>query len=290
MFGPFVIAYLFLGGCGSGALFVSSVHSLVFHGKRRRAGRVVDAFHTFRDRCFLAGFVAVCAGAMCLLADLGRPDRFVLLFLRPTCTYLTFGSFVLALTVVCSGFLLCANYLYIPWVTTRMKRTAEVLCAACSAGVAAYTGLFLHGIRAVALWDTWALPLLFVFSALSMGISTCLVMGSFLRDFWLVEAEGVRLRRMHMAVLVIETGVLAWFVGAGMHGPGAAPASVGLLLDGPLAPWFIGGAMLCGIGAPFGREAASALGISAVAFPLADALCIAGGLALRFCVVCAGLH
>ena len=145
MFGPFIIMYLFLGGCGAGMLFVSSLWSIVFHRRADRTYRESAAFRTCRNRCFAAGVVIVCLGALCLLADLGRPERFVLLFFRPNETYLTFGTFVLTLLIVVGLFLAVSNHFYLPRVTTRAKAVAEALCVVSSLAVMAYTGLFFAG-------------------------------------------------------------------------------------------------------------------------------------------------
>ena len=145
MFGPFIIMYLFLGGCGAGMLFVSSLWSIVFHRRADRTYRESAAFRTCRNRCFAAGVVIVCLGALCLLADLGRPERFVLLFFRPNETYLTFGTFVLTLLIVVGLFLAVSNHFYLPRVTTRAKAVAEALCVVSSLAVMAYKGIFLQG-------------------------------------------------------------------------------------------------------------------------------------------------
>ena len=84
MFGAFVIVYLFLGGLGSGMLLLSSASSLAFHRSLNRSELETRAFDAWRNRCFVWGFVVLTCGALCLMLDLGRPERFVMLFLRPS--------------------------------------------------------------------------------------------------------------------------------------------------------------------------------------------------------------
>lgn len=290
MFGSFIIVYLFLGGCGSGMLLVSSVWSLLFHHRSERTRRETAAFRAFRNRCFVVGLVVVAIGAICLLADLGRPDRFLLLFLRPNATYLTFGTFVLAGLMVVGVFLSFADCLYVPWVTSRMKVIAEVLCAFFSVAVMAYTGLFLQGLYAVAFWDTWLVPVLFVLSAASMGMSGCLLAGTLLRDSWLIEDDFEHVHRIHLVILVAEALALAALLLVSLGGRGEAPASASMLLSGSLLPWFAFGVLVCGLAVPIASEAAIACSRRIRPLPLADALCIFGGFALRFCIVSAGLH
>ena len=80
MFSAFVIVYLFLGGFGSGLLLIAAFASLVFHCALDCNEIEVAAFDEWRNRCFLWGFVIVSCGALCLLLDLGKPERFVMLF------------------------------------------------------------------------------------------------------------------------------------------------------------------------------------------------------------------
>ena len=105
MFGPFVVLYLFLGGCSAGVLLVSSLWSFAFHLNADRTRPETDVFRALRNRSFAVGFVVACLAALCLLADLGRPERFVLLFLRrydwalesPVCEILIYSCAALML-------------------------------------------------------------------------------------------------------------------------------------------------------------------------------------------------
>ncbi|WP_303249290.1 NrfD/PsrC family molybdoenzyme membrane anchor subunit [uncultured Slackia sp.] len=290
MFGPLIIMYLFLGGCGAGMLLVSSLWSLVFHARANRTFRQSAAFRTFRNRCFVAGAIVVCLGAVCLLADLGRPERFVLLFFRPNETYLTFGTFVLAALAAVASFLSAVNCLYLPRFDARAKVVAEVLCAFLSVAVMTYTGLFLQGLYAVAFWDTWLVPALFVLSAVSMGISACLLVSAFMRDGWLYGRDIGRMHAIHVFVLIVEAFALAAFLATAAFGRGEAPASFALLLHDPLLSWFAAGVVLCGLAVPLIGESVLRARRIERALPLIDALCIFGGLALRICIVSAGLH
>ncbi len=271
-------------------LLVASLWSLLFHARAARTHRESALFRLFRGRCFVVGTVIVCLGALCLLVDLGKPERFVLLFFRPHPTYLTFGTFVLTGLVAVAAFLSVVNSLYVPRIGARVKFAAEVLCALLSAAVMTYTGLFLQGLYAVAFWDTWLLPVLFVLSAVSMGLSGCLLVLTFMRDAWLLSEDVARMHGVHVVVLVLEALALAAFLGTAAYGRGAAPSSLALLMSEPLLSWFVAGVVLCGLAVPLCGEAMLLVRRIDRAVPLFDACCIAGGLALRACIVLAGLH
>ena len=291
MFGPFVVLYLFLGGCSAGVLLVSSVWSFAFHLDGNRTRVQTDAFRSLRNRCFAVGFVLACVAALCLLADLGRPERFVLLFVRPSASsVIAFGTFVLAGMILVAGFLAVANNFYLPRVTARMKAVAEVSCAVLAVAVMTYTGVYLQSTKAVAFWDTPLVPVLFVLSATSSGIATVVIVAAFIRDSWRVDAGLVRLHGAHIAVLALEACALAAFVAVSAAGRGEAPTSLSLLFAPDLRAWFVGGVCLAGIFVPLVCEAACALLRRPRTFPLPDALCLFGGYALRYCLVAAGLH
>lgn len=291
MFGPFVVLYLFLGGCSAGVLLVSSLWSFEFHLNADRTRPETDVFRALRNRSFAVGFVVACLAALCLLADLGRPERFVLLFLRPSSTsVIAFGTFVLAGMIVVSGFLAIGNNFYAPHVSARMKAVAEIACAILAVAVMTYTGVYLQSTKAVAFWDTPLVPVLFVLSAISSGVAIIVTVAAFMRDSWRIDFGLLRLHAAHIAVLVLETLALAAFMYVSATGRGEAPTSLSLLFAEDLRAWFVGGVCVVGIVVPLVSEVACALLHRMRTFPLPDVLCLIGGYALRYCLVAAGLH
>ena len=78
MVGSFVVLYLFLGGCGAAVVLVAAIWSLLFGRTRTRTAEQTRAFTALRARLFAAGLVLLVLGSLCLLLDLGRPERFIL--------------------------------------------------------------------------------------------------------------------------------------------------------------------------------------------------------------------
>ena len=98
------------------------------------------------------------------------------------------------------------------------------------------------------------------------------------------------LRRAHCAVLVLEALALAAFLAIAAADPFAAASLPTLLAPDGLGPWFVVGFGVLGLLTPLIAEAIrSFLGLAAPA-PAAEALCVAGGLILRFCLVLAASH
>ena len=128
MFGSLIVAYLFLGGAGGGMVALLSACALVRgfdrggtvrtpiagrhprrDGPRRRgAGRLASPALPSPAPCpppslFARGYAvasaALALGVLCLLGDLGRPERFLYVLLHPPASVLTFGSVVLGCTL-----------------------------------------------------------------------------------------------------------------------------------------------------------------------------------------------
>lgn len=288
--GSFIVMYLFLGGLGSGVLLVASAGSLGFHALSNRTKRESVAFRTLCGRCYAVGFVVACLGALCLLCDLGRPDRFVLLFARPTATWLTFGTLSLSALIAVAGFLCIAGPLRAVNVALHTRRAAEVLCATASVLVMAYTGMFLQQIKAVAFWNGMLMPALFIASAISMGLALCAVIAAATKGAQELRSLSARFHEMHAFVLVVEACVLLAFFVSALEGRGTSPASVMLLLAEPLNAWFVGGVLALGLAVPLVSEIVQRATGHVAKFPASDVLCIFGGFCLRYCLVAAGLH
>ncbi len=290
MLGTLVIVYLFLGGCGAGVLCATALWSLAFHRSLDRSRVETRAFDSLKARCYAVGFLALCVAALCLLLDLGRPEFAFLLFTQPTTSILSFGSFVLLASLALGAFLTAANALYLPFVHAPARKAAEALCAAASVCLMVYTGVYVACVEAVPLWNNVSIPALFALSSASAGLSAVFVAAPFIRDWRLLERWLTALHRVHLAVLVLEAVALAAFVLAAFLDPFAGK-SLDVLMGGEsLGGWFVVVAVGMGIAAPLATEAYRALARRSVELLPVDVLCILGGLALRFCVIWAGMH
>ena len=306
MLGTLAVGYLVLGGAGAGAIVVASVLDLALvrapFGTDARVS-VDEAPPCERVAAFalLAGFAALALGVLCLLFDLGRIDRVLDLFLRPSPTYLTVGSFALAVLAACGAFLALVRFAYLPSVPRAAAVAVEAVAVAVGLVVMVYTGLLLQGLGAVALWRSPFVPVLFTLSSLSCGIAVVLV-AAFFAD---PEGEAGRivrpLVRADAALIVLEAAAAALFAGLALAGghPGAAASAV-QLVDGSGAPAWWGGFVLCGLAVPLAVELAFAVRerLQARALPpalraalaVAAVLVLVGGFSMRSAIVDAGMH
>ena len=177
MFGELVVGYLFLGGAGAGGCLTCALLGLLADreelapalaarfrtGAGRRWTRLLAPALTLSVGCLVLGIV-------CLAADLGRPDRLLLLMVSATPSYISFGAWAL---VACTllGAALVAVWRGAVAVRGRALAALEALTVAAALATAAYTGLLLASMPSVPLWCTPWLPVLFTLSAASCGIA-----------------------------------------------------------------------------------------------------------------------
>lgn len=318
-FSELVIAYLFLGGAGAGALVVLSVFELEecrgsrwLPGGRETtfalpaslrfgSGRAHGSALGFREvRGCAWGACATVLGVaiLCLFADLGRPDRVMGLLTSPVLTPMTVGAYALGAAMTVAAAFALVRLLD----NVAIPRAVAAVGAVCGIAVglvtAAYTGVLLASLAAVLFWQTPLLPVLFTLSALSCGTGLVCACAAF-------SAERCGLPRMPLAppgllrfdrVLIgLEVVALAAYVGWGLASEGTAPA-VRALIEGELAGLFWAGVVGCGLvgactlGVLYGR-ACRRTGGKDVRRPLllwVAAALLVGGVSLRICVVGAG--
>lgn len=315
MIGDLTIAYLFLAGAGAGALVAAAVLELRTPADRRDDAAVVPSFacsgrlpgsrldrlrapvascaalRPFFGPAYGAGLAAVLVGMVCLLADLGRPERLLALLFSPTPSYIALGAYLLAALVLCTAPCV-ARWALGALLPRGLAIAVRVGTVAVGCAVMAYTGLFLASLPAVPFWHSPWLPVLFVTSAASTGLG--LLTGAVL----LGPAPDVfrttlaRVRRADVAVLAVEAIALAALLASallssdapGAPVPAAARDAAAALLSGALAPAFW--LLVAGLGLAVPLASDLLARDPGPRLALATAACLlAGGAALRWCVV-----
>lgn len=168
--------------------------------------RPQKAYRPFFLPCFAACCAALVLGALFLFIDLGRPDRVLNLFFKPTLSYLTFGTYALSAAIVCAGFLAVA------WVDfgnqgglpRRLVRGVEVIGITSAIAVMLYTGLLLYSIGTGTLLGSPIVPLLFILSALSCGFALIFAATSLARSANLFSSTLLQLTRIDRVVVLLE--------------------------------------------------------------------------------------
>jgi formate-dependent nitrite reductase membrane component NrfD len=288
-----VILYLFLGGAAAGTLFVMSVWSLTFHYTdekyEKHHYRLQRAFKSLMSRSYVTGLILLVFSVLCLIWDLGTPERMLSLFLKPHATVITFGSYALLLELLLGLLLTAANLFDLALINGRIRKLLEVLCCLCSCAVMAYTGVFLASNASVPFWNTWALVALFLFSSLSAGISVVLLTDYFIKDQTLLLRATRPLQKAHLVFLLAEALSIAAFLAIVIPSP-ATHKSIALLMSPDILPTAIIGTVGMGILIPLVLETYVLRIKEHRAIPVSDVICLLGGLCLRYVVVLCGVH
>jgi polysulfide reductase chain C len=328
VFSELVVAYLFLGGAGAGACAVLAILGLLADGddvRRCATLRFRDGRGRFYGGFFggtLVGAAAVLGlAALCLAADVGRPDRLLVLATSALTSYLVVGAWAVALCFVLALGAALLWYGIVP-VSLVGLRVVDGLLLVVAIVVMAYTGLLLSDMASVPLWHSGWLPIVFVLSSLSCGIALCVVFALLGRSA-VAFARALRfLLRVDGLLIVLECVALAaWLlsvcVAANSLSPSgvltstgqAARDSVAQLLSGSDAPLFWLGLVALGLVVPLVIDAvvgfaarshsssSASNGERRVSAPLrtkgallASAGCVlVGGACLRAAVVAAGM-
>lgn len=301
-----IVAYLFLGGAGAGAFAVLACidfrycRTSPFSFRVRRGRGDPDGFcagaierrylSNLTQRGYAVSFVVLALGAICLLADLGRPEIAYMLFTQPTFTYISVGTFSLTALLLCAAFLAVTGNFCLPGFLDRAKPAVLVFGVAAALFVMTYTGVFLQSMRSIALWNTPWLIALFVLSALSTGIALVMLCSSGLN----LERTGTgvlrRLAKTDLVVIVLELAACAVYL-VTVSGTSLGALSVRRLIAGDNALVFMVGFVLCGLIAPGILDALSAKRRHDERMDLAIAcLVLLGGFCLRLSLFEARIH
>lgn len=213
MFGDLVALYLFLGGAGGGLAALvallgrwSAAKPVLGSALGRGAGLGTAGWG------YLAACGLLCLGALCLLLDLGRPERFHLVLTSPSFSLLSLGSFLLTGAAALSGLLAAVCAFRPSWVPRPMMSVVEVAMVLFGIGVLSYTGFFFADIDFVALWNNPGLPPLFMASSASAGAALLLGL-VLLQSGGRVTALARRVAAIDTVAVLGELAALTLYVG-----------------------------------------------------------------------------
>ncbi|WP_255467273.1 NrfD/PsrC family molybdoenzyme membrane anchor subunit [Raoultibacter phocaeensis] len=312
MFGLPIILYLFLGGAGAGACLVLAVVGLLVPSeltarpKRLRGGTgtVFAASGSYRGLfvpAYACALVVLLLGMVCLIADLGRADRLLLLLTVPSLSHIAVGAYAYAACFVLTVMLALVWTGVVRNVPVGLARAFEVLSVPVALVSMVYTGLLLQSLAAVPLWTVPWLPVIFVLSSVSCGIALVVGVAHFGEAGSMFPSLFKRLIACDVIVIVLEAAAVAAFLVAcasaiGAEPSGTAKAAIGSyreLVAGSNAGLLWVGFVGVGLVLPFALEAVALLcaKVSSRGLALAISACVLfGGFVMRFCIVEAGMH
>lgn len=292
MFSTLIVWYLFLGGLGAGTTSLLCAADLVF-SRARRASRAqvarVGEPGAVGRRALVRGFTLACVslvlGVLCLLADLGRPERFYYVFLFPSGSVLTLGSFVLAVTTLCAGALAAIGSFGPRWAQPRAVHVIEAAGVVAGVATAAYTGVLLAQMDSVPLWNP-ALVALFTASALATGTALVTVAAAPLDEA--PRATRRLLQRLDAACIACEALALAAYLCWCAVDSGCEPLAAAMF-SGTGAPVFWLGFVTPALLVPVACEMPGLRAHRPTLLLIASASALVGGFFLRYWTVQAPL-
>lgn len=199
IFDSLIVAYLFLGSTGGGALAVLSLLEAL--NSPRLAARRWLLPAEFFARAWAACAIVLGLSVVCLLADLGRIDRAFFLFAASTPSAIAVGAWSLAVACALSTVFACANMLEMWDLREKLAVPGGVLGVLIGVVVVAYTGILLAGLPSVDAWQTPLIPALFVLSGISCGLGIPLVLEH------LLTFDNRRSQLLWVALFVLIGGV-----------------------------------------------------------------------------------
>ncbi|MGI6449661.1 MAG: NrfD/PsrC family molybdoenzyme membrane anchor subunit [Desulfitobacteriia bacterium] len=214
-----IVIYLFLGGLGAGAYLTSFAAEKGWLGKTSSLKRV---------GYYIAAPV-VALGTALLVFDLGQgfwKPWLLIGLLSNFSSVMTWGVYILSafiLVGLIKGFCVWKNIA----VPDGLTWSGAVLALA----TGTYTGLLLAAVKAVPFWSTGIMPLLFVVSALSTGLSLSSLLAPLVeREYFTVGRENQVHILLIGAELIIVTVLMGMMI-SGINGP-AGQASATMLITG----------------------------------------------------------
>lgn len=301
MLSDLVVAYLFFGGAGAGACFISSVAALLSPRDAVRSARFAPYYARAYCATYLCGCSCVLVGIACLAFDLGRFDAIFTMLSAPRWSFISFGALAVSTCFVLSIVLAFA------WLALEQKGASrvhfaalvvlEVAMLAASFGVMAYTGCLLQSVGSVPLWTSPLVPVLFVASSASCGIAL-MVLCLYLTGLWSNFVKlVVRIEKLDALVIAVEIACLGIVLGVSLQSGGTSQTDAALhgsgmlLATGDLALSFWLGLVAVGLVVPLLVELLWLRGGFSPQLILSACVCVlVGGIMLRACLVAAGMH
>lgn len=313
MLSALAILYLFLGGAGAGTIVALSVLECLdaqrHQGQSRRAAvaqaglrgslrsagssalpaRSLGLPRNFYARAWPLSFVLLAVGALCLLCDIGRPDRLLALVAHPSLSAIAVGAWAIAVCLVISGAFAAMSLFEGMDVPPAVVRALGVAGVGAGVVTSVYTGVLLQSMASVVFWQTAFVPAAFLFSSLSCGVACVFAALSFTESRQPLNTFAVGLARIDSVLIVIEAACLVGLLAVGLATPSAKDAAWSLV-GGEYRWLFWGGLVGVGLVAPLVLERVSVPERRRLALLWTACFVLAGGFVLRWCTVLAASY
>jgi formate-dependent nitrite reductase membrane component NrfD len=199
----------------------------------------------------LVSFLAIALGGFILIADLGKPLRFIRAVLNPRTSWISRGAIADFVFLLAGGALVVPNlaigdsrpFSWLPWDASAGNLaggTIEVVTMLAGVVVVFYAGQVLASPRSIPYWNSADIPLQFLLSSLALSMATLMLME-------VVVGRGVSGGQLGLLAgfLAALGGVMVWHLVTRGDVPGKSH-SVEALLRGRYRTWFVPGVLVGG--------------------------------------------
>jgi formate-dependent nitrite reductase membrane component NrfD len=276
----YIAIYLFLGGVGAGAILSASFADLYNREK----------YIYYIKSASLIGMPAVAFGTLFLLLDLGqgltKPWLLILLFANPA-SAITWGTIILTLFIIFATIYGAYNFKIIKFGGSKFLPVILILL---SLGTAGYTGVLLGVLKAIPLWNQTLIPVLFIISAISTGISATVVLKELL--FKNQEEDIKFIESGHFYLLLFEFLMIIAMIIIALNGVPELAYSINVLLAGKYAFQFWIIFMILGLIIPlflYCLQEINKLHMKGGFLVVIELLVLLGGYYLRYLIIHAGV-
>jgi polysulfide reductase chain C len=282
--GWLIITYLFLAGAGAGAFLAAAAAKLLAPDWPEPISKIGS----------LISGPLVAIGTLCLVLDLEaglwQPWRQIYLLSNFT-SMITWGVLILS-AFIPVAMLYAAAMNDLPVVGPFAKRHEgglRFLGGVLAVLTAGYTGVLIAVIDGMPFWNSPALPLLFLASAVSTGLAITMI-GAYLADPAAVKGMG-NYSLGHIVFLMAEFVILTLFLFMSLTTSNESAASAGLLISGSFGSYFWILVVALGIVFPMILSLLEYAGRGELPKTLVVAsefLVLVGGMSLRALIILAG--
>ncbi|PLX70423.1 MAG: molybdopterin oxidoreductase [Denitrovibrio sp.] len=276
----YIAVYLFLAGVGAGSMVVAAVADMYDREK----------YLSFIKAASLIGMPLVSIGIFFLYIDLGqgmwKPWLLIFLFANPA-SAITWGTAILTIFTILSFIYGAYNLGYLKIGCSRCLNWLLIITGICTAG---YTAVLLGSLKAIPFWHQTALPILFIISATSTGISGAMIVKLiFLKS----DANIKPIETAHLYLIVLEIIMLIGMMLIALQGVPEMKYAAESLLFGDYAFlfWFL--LVFTGLLVPaiaFGMEEAHKLHMKTKTVVTLEIMVLLGGYLMRYLIIHAGVY
>lgn len=263
----------FLGGMGAGAFLISMFFGI--------------------SEGMITGLIAVAFGALALLIDLGRPERFFKAPSRFFYSWISRGTIFTTIFLVFGVLYVATEFIGLPWSREAFLGQSIAFLAAIGAiGIILYTGFFLAHSASIPFWNTPLLPLLFALFSLISGVGALFILLPVLN----LRIADIRSLQLMNIILLISSLLFIWIYILNMfYSTLSSRESVRILIKGEMSWPFLVWVNAFGMIMPLAMTAliyfaqAGTEPSSSVMF-VAGFLALLGGFYFRYSILRAGVY